>query len=148
MSSHRRTTASARFELQLTSTYGEMAERGAELERRLLELGVEEAGRYRAHLAYEELVGNVLRYGGAPAGGIRLGLDIVVEHERLLLVIQDDGPPFDPTTVPDPPVARSVTAARVGGQGIAMVRRAAQRFAYRREGGRNRVELELARRAS
>ncbi|MBK9387642.1 MAG: ATP-binding protein [Planctomycetes bacterium] len=148
MTAHERSTAIARFELELSSTYGQMAERCAELEQRLLALGVEPAARYRAQLVYEELVGNVLRYGGAPAGGIQLRLEVVVERERLVLVILDDGLPFDPTAEPDPPNARSVAEARVGGRGIAMVRRVARRFVYRREGRRNRVELEITRDAS
>lgn len=148
MSVDERTSTATLFGLELRSTYQEMAERGAELEQRLRALGVEEVGRYRAHLVFEELVGNVLRYGGAPEGGIRLRFDVAVERGRILLVIQDDGPPFDPTAVPDPPVARSVAAASVGGRGIAMVRRVARHFGYRREGGRNRVEIEIVRDAS
>jgi serine/threonine-protein kinase RsbW len=118
---------------------------GAELERHLLSLRVEDEVRYRARLVYEELIGNALRYVSPADGRHHLRLEAAVQRDQVELALVDDGIPFDPTAEPAPRLARSLEEASIGGRGIAMVRRVATRFAYRREGDRNRVEVAIPR---
>lgn len=72
-------------------------------------------------------------------------VDVRVGADAVTPTIVDDGRPFDPTAHPRPSAPLSLAEASVGGRGIAMVRRASRGMRYRRVGGRNEVEVELAR---
>jgi anti-sigma regulatory factor (Ser/Thr protein kinase) len=95
----------------------------------------------RAEIVVEELALNAQRHGGAP--------EVLVEASMAgrfcTLVLEDAGPPFDPTAGALPVPAASLDAARVGGLGLALVRRHAAALRYSRTAaGRNRVEVDLA----
>ena len=107
---------------------------------------VDERAFYGVELVLEELVGNTIRYGYEGANG-EIGIHVSVDPSTILVSITDDARPFDPTVCPDPDPPRSIAEARVGGLGIAMVRGVARAMRYRREEGRNRLEVEVARRA-
>ena len=94
----------------------------------------------RAEVVLEELALNAQRHGGAP--------DVLVEASIAAgfctLVLEDAGRPFDPTAGALPLPAASLGAARIGGLGLALVRRNAAALRYIRTGiGRNRVEVDL-----
>lgn len=145
MSAAERQAQLASFALELERSETALASAGVMLEQGLCDRGVDAAARYRAQLVLEELAGNALRYGRSGGGPPWIRLEVAVHPDRLELVLLDDGGEFDPTAQPDPEPMRSVEGATVGGRGIAMVRCVARRFAYRRENGRNRIEIELAR---
>ena len=96
--------------------------------------------RYNAELAFEEVVSNVIRYGGAREP-IRVTLETV--DGAVTLTIEDDGKAFDPTSAPLPEIPDSPAEARVGGFGLHMVRRAVEAMAYERDGDRNRLRLRI-----
>ncbi|MBL6076920.1 ATP-binding protein [Belnapia sp. T18] len=94
----------------------------------------------RAEVVLEELALNAQRHGGA--------LEVLVEASIAVglctLVLEDAGRPFDPTVGVLPLPAASLGAARIGGLGLALVRRNAAALRYTRTGmGRNRVEVDL-----
>lgn len=95
----------------------------------------------RAELVLEELALNALRHGGAPSVQVRARL----EAGRCSLVLEDAGLPFDPTTAAPMPLAASLAEARIGGLGLALVRRTAEALRYlRTPAGLNRLEVDLA----
>lgn len=119
----------------------------AALRRFLADAGVAGRAAFRTELAFEELVTNVVRHGYPGSANASRSVDVVVvlEPASVVLTVEDDGPPFDPTLAPDDSPPESVTTARLGGLGIRFVRSVAERFEYERAGSRNRSTVWLAR---
>jgi serine/threonine-protein kinase RsbW len=109
--------------------------------------GVSERALYRAELAFEEICVNVIRHGLAQQElpGRRIDVEVRCTGEELVLILEDDGPPFDPTQLQPGPPAASLEEARIGGHGISLARQAARDMQYARIAGRNRLTLLLDR---
>ena len=90
---------------------------------------------YALRLCVEELAGNVLLHGAAGT------LQVIVDGPPLSLVVEDDGPAFDPSAVTSPSLPTSLDEARPGGLGLLLARRYSRTMAYARAGGWNRLEL-------
>ena len=92
-------------------------------------------------LALEEVFMNVVRHG-APAGATpRVEVSLEIGDEGLVLTIEDDGPAFDPLSLPDPDVAAALDARPVGGLGVYLVRQLMDGARYQRVRGRNQLRL-------
>lgn len=104
---------------------------------------------YAAQLVCEELVANTIRHGRGREPMRRPAIDVAVRVGTAIEIkIEDDAEAFDPTRVPEPPVATDLDDASVGGRGISLVRAATERFAWRRVDGRNCVEATVSLSAS
>jgi anti-sigma regulatory factor (Ser/Thr protein kinase) len=90
----------------------------------------------RLEVVFEELIANVVRHGfdRAPDHGVALGHVILAAVGRrpgvVRLVVEDDGRPFDPFSVAEPPPFESLETAQIGGLGVAVVRRFAASTLY------------------
>ena len=91
-------------------------------------------------LALEETFMNVVLHG-APAGSARVEVSLHLADGELALTVEDDGPAFDPLSVPSPDVAARLEDRPVGGQGIHLVRRMMDEVSYRRVGRRNQLRM-------
>jgi len=88
---------------------------------------------YQLHLVIEEALANVVNYSGAT----RMGVSVWLQDQSLCVAIDDDGKPFDPTSVPPVDVNVPGDERRIGGLGILYIRRMSDHMAYRREDGKN-----------
>lgn len=86
-------------------------------------------------IAADEVVSNVLDYGGAG----RVDLSVQAHEGRLRVCVTDDGRPFDLTAATTPDTTLSVDARDVGGLGIHLVREMMQDVRYTREGDTNKL---------
>ncbi len=93
-------------------------------------------------LALEELAVNIIThaYGGA-AGEFKIscgqkGSDFAIE-------LQDGGAPFDPFERSDPDVSKPLEEREVGGLGIYLVKKLADRVRYERRGDINWIEIRF-----
>ena len=126
-----------RHSLTLASEQGS-ADKGSAWARELGgRLGLAEERIAALDMCITELVSNVVdhSYREQP-GEIRLELDLGPPEAAILTVI-DEGPEFDPLSVPSPLVPRSLDEAQVGGLGIHLVRSYADACEYKRHDGRN-----------
>lgn len=98
---------------------------------------------YVANLALEELATNTLKYGYADHAVHELLVRVAVDSDRLRLVLEDDGRPFNPLEVPEPDVSASLENRLPGGLGIHLVRKLADRVNYERRDGRNCVTVDI-----
>lgn len=113
--------------------------------RRMAEVaGVTGAQIARLELAVEEALVNVVSHayaGRTPAGTVQCRA--AIQPEGLRVEIVDEGPPFDPLVQPDPDTTLALEQRQPGGLGILLIKSLASEVAYRREGDRNVLRIEI-----
>jgi serine/threonine-protein kinase RsbW len=80
--------------------------------------------------AVDELVCNVVGHGYAGRPG-SIEIAFVETPDDVGFRIRDDAPPFDPTTVPEPPLDRPLGQRRLGGMGVHLARTLTDEFRHR-----------------
>jgi len=98
---------------------------------------------YRANLGLEEILTNIIKYGFDDASEHRIAVRIEPRPGLLRLTIEDDGHAFDPRQAPPPRLDRPLSERRAGGLGIHLVLAMMDRVDYRRQDGRNILELTI-----
>lgn len=109
-------------------------------------IGASARERYAVELVLEEAFMNIVRHAFADDAEHLVDLSLRSEPGQLLLELADDGVPFDPGAHPAPARATSIEAVRPGGLGLQLMWRYVDSLQYRREAGRNRLTLAIARR--
>jgi len=84
--------------------------------------------RHDIQLIFDEVVINIMRYGGAHSD---VNVRIAFGDGEVTLAFEDDGSPFDPCVHPEPPHPTCLEEAPTGGRGIMLVRRLSSRMEYR-----------------
>jgi serine/threonine-protein kinase RsbW len=92
-------------------------------------------------LALEEVFMNVATHGSATGGPREVQVSLRREAANLAMTIEDDGPEFNPLTVPAPDLSAPLAERRVGGHGVSLVRQMMDSVTYQRVGGRNRLTM-------
>jgi anti-sigma regulatory factor (Ser/Thr protein kinase) len=97
-------------------------------------------------VSLDEVLANVVRHGLEGRGEaatveVELRLDVGVEPPVCEMMLTDDGPAFDPLSVPEPDRSLGVEERPVGGLGISLVRRLMDVVEYERRDGKNRLRL-------
>jgi serine/threonine-protein kinase RsbW len=87
----------------------------------------------------EEAVMNTVMHGGAAS----IVLAFTVGVGALVLVVEDDGVPFDPLTAELRGQAARLEEAMPGGLGLRLIRHYCQDMSYQRTGGMNRLTLRF-----
>lgn len=92
-------------------------------------------------LALEEVFMNVVMHG-TTAGALRLvEVSLALSGDGLTMTVEDDGPGFDPLSLPAPDVTASLADRRVGGLGVLLVRHMMDTVSYARVAGRNQLRM-------
>jgi anti-sigma regulatory factor (Ser/Thr protein kinase) len=100
---------------------------------------------FALELCLEEAVANIIMHGGpADHGAMHVAVTITRDESSLMVRLEDDGAPFDPTAVPPPATAASLEEAKIGGLGVHLIRELATDMRYDRVGERNRLTLIFA----
>ena len=99
---------------------------------------------FAIQLCVEEAVANIIMYSGAAERHEDIAIELTETGADVLAVIEDGGPPFDPTGVAPPPKPTSIEDAQVGGYGIHLMRNFASEMRYERRDGRNRLTLRFS----
>lgn len=145
----------APFVMQLNASLDAVEAVRKSLSPRLQQEGLSARELNRIEVVLEELLANVARHG-SPGADVQNQVRVTAKRtdSGLLIIIEDDATPFDPTKVAPPVAARSIEEAEPGGWGVALVRKFATRFDYEqltndRQGGAafapvNRITVELA----
>lgn len=90
------------------------------------------------NIVLDEIFSNVVYYSGAAS--VRVSCD-AADH-LAVLVVEDNGTPYDPTQTEEPDTALTAEERGIGGLGIHMVRKMMDGIVYRREDGWNRLHME------
>ena len=104
--------------------------------------GLSDGARRNLLLAFDELASNVVKYS-------RGASELLVRVRRapadgVLLLVEDDGPRFDPWARDAPDTTLGLDEREPGGLGVHLVKRLARRVSFRYLHGRNRVVVEVA----
>ena len=126
-----RTLGSALTDLPATLEWLEAVLRGA---------GVVAAVVGELRLIAEEGLSNIIRHGYADSARHSIEVTLEIGGGEILLVLRDDGRPFNPLAVPasDP---NALIAERAGGWGIHLLQSLVDHAEYRREGDANVLRL-------
>jgi serine/threonine-protein kinase RsbW len=95
----------------------------------------------RFELALEEFLMNVVMHGSSGDAVRRVGMALYVSGGCVTMVLEDDGPPFDPLSLPPPDVTAGLEERRVGGYGIFLTRRMMDSVDYQRLGTHNQLRV-------
>ena len=96
---------------------------------------------YAVNLAIDELLTNTIANGYGDDDPHRVEIVLREEADALVVIIVDDGVPFDPTEAQTPDLGGSLDAPSVDGLGFLLVRQMMDGVEYRRLQGCNIVTL-------
>jgi serine/threonine-protein kinase RsbW len=83
--------------------------------------GLDEHKTFEVQLAVDEACTNIIKYGYTNTNANEVGMiDIACQRKgkEIVVVIKDEGKPFDPTSVPPPDLEANVEERKAGGLGI------------------------------
>ena len=107
----------------------------------LVSRGIAEHHTHFARLVIDEVVSNCVKYGYRDSCEHHIEIEIAHEADLLLVSIIDDGHPFNPLEHPEPDTSLPIEQREIGGLGIHLLRKMADRIEYERIEGRNRLTL-------
>jgi anti-sigma regulatory factor (Ser/Thr protein kinase) len=98
---------------------------------------------FAINLELDELITNTVTHGSFEAGiDPRIDIHLRVESDILILTMEDNGKPFDPTFDTEPNTTSPLESREVGGLGLHLVKSFADRVSYEFVEGKNRSTLE------
>ena len=108
-----------------------------------LALGADEKKLMKIDLLVEEIVVNIVRYGGMAVedGIIDVGMDR--SDDKIILEISDNGLAFNPLEQAEPDLTSGLDERRPGGLGIFFVKQIAKEIRYERRDHKNHLRLCL-----
>lgn len=94
-----------------------------------------------ADLALEEHLTNVMNYGYKDARPHEILIRLEIVGGAFQIEVEDDGKSFNPLEQPEVDTTIPLSERPLGGLGIHLIRRFMDELAYRREGGRNILQM-------
>ena len=99
--------------------------------------------RYTLDLVLEELLSNTIKYGYDDALPHTIAITFAVGSDHLKLTVADDGHEFDPRGDYGADVTKPLQERKVGGVGLLLIKSLSRGMDYRRESGRNILEIVI-----
>lgn len=96
---------------------------------------------FNLNLVLDELVMNIIQYGGGSTGNNVIRIKLWLEEGWIKAELTDDARPFNPLTADPPNLDASLQERPVGKLGIHLVRQLMDEVDYRRVGGCNKLSL-------
>ena len=89
-------------------------------------------------VSVEEIFVNIASYAYAPGeGSAVIRLEVLKDPRALSIVFEDSGIPYDPLAKEDPDITLSAEDRPIGGLGIYMVKKSADKISYEYKDNRN-----------
>jgi serine/threonine-protein kinase RsbW len=92
-------------------------------------------------LALEEVFMNVVMHGSPAGTAPCVEVSLMLTDAGLIMTVEDDGPEFNPLSLPPPDVTASLGERPIGGHGVFLVRQVMDAVSYQRVGARNRLTM-------
>ncbi len=92
-------------------------------------------------MVFDEMLANIISYAYVDGTQHKIGIKISLINDSVVIVITDDGLPFDPFTREDPDTELSIEERDIGGLGIHLVKNVMDEVYYKRHVDKNVVTL-------
>jgi anti-sigma regulatory factor (Ser/Thr protein kinase) len=97
--------------------------------------------RREIHLALDEIVSNVIKYGAAGRRGCRIVVDFKLRGGTLRVEVIDNARRFNPFDAPRPATEAAIADRPIGGLGVFLVQRLMDAVQYRWSKGQNHLVM-------
>jgi serine/threonine-protein kinase RsbW len=129
-------------------TWDEVSTASEWLETMARECGLPEKTRFNMQVCLEEVLTNIVKHGGrevqkAFGEPLTISVSIAVEGMETLLIIEDEGLPFDVAAAEAHAIDKPLSEVKPGGLGVQLIKSFANEFSYERGGLGNRVTLRF-----
>jgi sigma-B regulation protein RsbU (phosphoserine phosphatase) len=105
--------------------------------------GVPTSVTMKFNVVLDDLLTNIISYAFPDGGEHEILIHGENSTDRLRLVIEDDGQPFDPFALPEVDTSQTLEERQVGGLGIHLVKNVMDEASYLRNGNKNLVTLTM-----
>jgi anti-sigma regulatory factor (Ser/Thr protein kinase) len=129
------------FAFELTNTSSELSTLCEQLEGIGKTLKLSRRSIFEINLAMDEIFTNIISYGYTDQAEHRVQVCVSAVGDRLTVVVEDDGVPFNPAERLTSKVPDNVESCKIGGLGIHLVRNLVDDISYRRHDGKNILTL-------
>jgi serine/threonine-protein kinase RsbW len=106
---------------------------------------IDDRAAFTVNLVVEELFTNMVRHNAGGGGEIDISIERVDDGVRLVLV-DPDAEPFDPASVPPPPVTEGIGDRQPGGLGLHLVHAMVDDVRYEHEPGTRQMRVAVFKR--
>lgn len=93
------------------------------------------------NIALDELLNNIISYGFKDNLEHDINVDVELRNERLIIILKDDGVPFNPFRNDPPDTMLSIDERNLGGLGIHIVKNLVDEYDYKRNTDLNIITL-------
>ena len=113
------------------------------IEHRVREHNIDERMHFAVRLCLEEAVSNIIRHGSVGEHAVSAVAITCyrLQSGDLIFTVEDDGPHFNPLTVPPSPLVDEEGEIPVGGRGLRLLRGFADSLAYEATPSGNRLTI-------
>lgn len=98
---------------------------------------------FNVRLILDEAVINVIVHGYEDSRPHEIHVGLSLHSGALAVHIEDDGIAYNPLDAPPPRFDLPIQQRRIGGLGVHIMKTLARSVAYRRENGRNHLDVEV-----
>ena len=98
----------------------------------------------KINICLDELFTNIVLYGFKDDLEHTVGFRLDLTGNAIMIVIEDNGLPFNPLLVKDSELPSDISSAEIGGLGLQIVKKLMDNIWYERKHGRNRLTLKKA----
>ena len=109
-----------------------------------VECGLAHEVTHNLDLALHEALTNIVNYAYRDSAPHDIAVVLREYSNRISVVVEDDGVPFNPLDVPAEPLAASLEHSRAGGRGLALMRALVDELQYVRKDGKNVLTMIVA----
>jgi len=134
--------AKNKVSFKLKSNLSELDALCQKLEKFGQSMGLSKKCIFEANLALDELFTNIISYGFDDKNEHTISITIALQNDELVVNIEDDGIPFNPTNAETPDLECTIEECRIGGLGIHLAKNLMNEVCYQRCKDKNILTLK------
>ena len=134
--------AKRKVSFKLKSNLSELDALCQNLEKFGQSMGLSKKCVFETNLALDELFTNIISYGFDDKNEHTISITIALQNDDLVVHIEDDGIPFNPTNAETPDLECSIEECRIGGLGIHLAKNLMDEVCYQRCKDKNLLTLK------